>query len=91
MSEVCESSCIEVARPKCKTLLVWTVYRVLDVNLDIFIEDLSHNSLLTISGDVHTILLGVFNVDMQTLGRLQTRNKGVNCLNYYLFIILSSL
>ncbi|CAB4007449.1 Hypothetical predicted protein [Paramuricea clavata] len=73
MSKVCESSCIEDVRPKCKTLLVWTVYRAPDVNLDIFIEDLSHS--LHTSEDVHTILLGDFNVDMQTLGKVTNKEQ----------------
>ena len=35
-----ESCVVEISRPKCKRLLIWTIYRAPDLNMESFIQDL---------------------------------------------------
>lgn len=38
-----ESCVTEISRPKCKKLIIWTIYRALDTNFETFIEDLNRS------------------------------------------------
>ena len=57
-----ESCVIEISRPKCKTLLIWTIYHAPDLNMESFIQDLD-TSLSALPENIDLILLGDFNVN----------------------------
>ena len=54
-----ESCVIEISRPKCKKLLIWTIYHTPDVNMESFIQDLD-TSLSALPDNIELILLGDF-------------------------------
>ena len=58
-----ESCVLEVNRPKCKTMFIWSIYRAPDAPLPNFIDTL--NSKITILPQyAEIILLGDFNVNI---------------------------
>ena len=57
-----ESCVIEISRPKCKKLIIWTMYRAPDSNLETFIQDLN-TSLSSVPVKTELILLGDFNIN----------------------------
>ena len=57
-----ESCVIEISRPKCKKLIIWTIYRAPDSNLETFIQDLN-TSLSSVPVKTELILLGDFNIN----------------------------
>ena len=57
-----ESCVIEISRPKCKKLLIWTIYRAPDLNIESFIPDLG-TSLSALPDKIELILLGDFYVN----------------------------
>lgn len=57
-----ESCVIEISRPKCKKLIIWTIYRAPDTNFETFIEDLNR-SLSSLTDKSEFVLLGDFNVN----------------------------
>ena len=57
-----ESCVVEISRPKCKKLLIWTIYRAPDLNMESFIQDLD-TSLSALPENIELILLGDFNVN----------------------------
>ena len=57
-----ESCVIEISRPKCKKLIIWTMYRAPDSNLETFIQDLN-TSLSSMPVKTELILLGDFNIN----------------------------
>lgn len=56
-----ESCVIEISRAKCKKLIVWTIYRAPDSNVETFIEDLN-TSLPSVPDKAVFVLLGDFNI-----------------------------
>ena len=42
-----ESCAVEISRPKCKKLLIWTIYRAPDLNMESFIQDLDTYHCIT--------------------------------------------
>ena len=57
-----ESCVIEISRPKCKKLIIWTIYRAPDSNLETFIQDLN-TSLSSVPVKTQLILLGDLNIN----------------------------
>ena len=57
-----ESCVIEISWPKCKKLLIWTIYHAPDLNMESFIQDLD-TSLSVLPENIELILLGDFNVN----------------------------
>ena len=58
-----DSCVLELNRPKCKNMLIWSIYRAPDAPLPNFIDTL--NSKITLlPQDAELILLGDFNVDV---------------------------
>ena len=57
-----ESCVIEISRPKCKKLIIWTIYRAPDSNLETFIQDLN-TSLSLVPIKTELILLVDFNIN----------------------------
>jgi len=55
-----ESCVIEISRPKCKKLIIWTINRALDTNFETFIEDLNR-SLSSLTDKSEFVLLGDLN------------------------------
>ena len=69
---VTESCVVEITRPKCKKLLIWTVYRAPNTNLEGAIEEIQ-NRLLNISDSVELVLLGDFNVNFLEVNKTAKR------------------
>ena len=57
-----ESCVVEISRPKCKRLLIWTIYRAPDLNMESFVQDLD-TSLSALPDNIELILLGDLNVN----------------------------
>ena len=57
-----ESCMIEITRPNCKKLVIWTVYRAPDLPLDDFIEKME-STMQLLPSDADMFLLGDFNVN----------------------------
>ena len=57
-----ESCVIEISRPKCKKLIIWTIYRAPDSSLEMFIQDLN-TSLSSVPVKTKLILLRDFNIN----------------------------
>ena len=65
-----ESFSIEISLPKCKKLLIWTIYRAPDLNIESFIQNLG-TSWSALPDNIELILLGDFNVNFRLIS--QTR------------------
>ena len=61
-AENIESCVIEINRPKCKTIFLWTVYRTPDLPLETFIDGLN-SKIASLPLNAEVCLLGDFNVD----------------------------
>ena len=58
-----ESCVLELNRPKCKNMLIWSIYRAPDAPLPNFIDTLN-SKISILPQDVELVLLGDFNVDV---------------------------
>ena len=57
-----ESCAIEISRPKCKKLIIWTIYRAPDLNLEGFFQDLNM-SMSSVPENTELVSLGDFNIN----------------------------
>ena len=78
---VTESCVIEITRPKCKKLLIWTVYRAPNTNLEDAIEEIQ-DRLLNIPDSFELVLLGDFNVNFLEVDKTAKR-KLMRVANLY--------
>ena len=78
---VTESCVIEITRPKCKKLLIWTVYRAPNTNLEDAIEEIQ-DRLLNIPDSFELVLLGDFNVNFLEVNKTAKR-KLMRIANLY--------
>ena len=78
---VTESCVIEITRPKCKKLLIWTVYRAPNTNLEDAIEKIQ-DRLLNIPDSFELVLLGDFNVNFLEVDKTAKR-KLMRIANLY--------
>ena len=76
-----ESCVIEISRPKCKKLLIWTVYRAPNTNLEDAIEEIQ-DRLLNIPESFKLVLLGDFNVNFLEVNKTAKR-KLMRIANLY--------